>query len=461
MFTRPAPGRSARPQGRSSPCCPSRARRSATSGSSGRAHGRDRLRRPTCPRRPVRHRGQLRGPVRTGRGDPGRRLQQPARRALRRPRRLDQLDAGAPRGPASQVPTATRRTRMAMNVVLLDVAERIATITLNRPEARNALSSEVLQSCPSCWPRPTTRRRRRDHPDRRRPGVLRRPRPEGARARAPATSAAAGSGGTPPARAVADAHQAAHRRRQRGLHHRRLRAGPELRLPRRVRAGPLRRHPRPRRRDARVGHDRAAAPGHRRAPGPGDELHRQLPRTPPTPSTGAWSTTSSPTRSCCRSPGGWPPTSSATTRPACARSGPRTATWWAPRSTRAGSWRRVTRAPGSAPASTRPRWSAVASPSWSAVARSGGAGWLARRGVPVAERPPGRPVYAQAAGIVGDPGPPPPRHPSAGRIAADSPQQRPGTQDYANRNTACQPRPDTPHPANSGDSPRPGGAPMV
>lgn len=34
------------------------------------------------------------------------------------------------------------------SVVLLDVSERIATITLNRPEARNALSSEVLRLLP-------------------------------------------------------------------------------------------------------------------------------------------------------------------------------------------------------------------------------------------------------------------------------------------------------------------------
>jgi enoyl-CoA hydratase len=34
------------------------------------------------------------------------------------------------------------------DVVLLDVSERIATITLNRPEARNALSSEVLRLLP-------------------------------------------------------------------------------------------------------------------------------------------------------------------------------------------------------------------------------------------------------------------------------------------------------------------------
>jgi enoyl-CoA hydratase/carnithine racemase len=36
-----------------------------------------------------------------------------------------------------------------MSVVLLEVADRIATITLNRPEARNALSSEVLRLLPA------------------------------------------------------------------------------------------------------------------------------------------------------------------------------------------------------------------------------------------------------------------------------------------------------------------------
>ena len=34
------------------------------------------------------------------------------------------------------------------DVVLLDISDRIATITLNRPEARNALSSEVLRRMP-------------------------------------------------------------------------------------------------------------------------------------------------------------------------------------------------------------------------------------------------------------------------------------------------------------------------
>ncbi|BAN01438.1 enoyl-CoA hydratase [Ilumatobacter coccineus] len=37
---------------------------------------------------------------------------------------------------------------MAEDVVLLDVSDRIATITINRPEARNALSSEVLRLIP-------------------------------------------------------------------------------------------------------------------------------------------------------------------------------------------------------------------------------------------------------------------------------------------------------------------------
>ncbi len=37
---------------------------------------------------------------------------------------------------------------MADDFVLIDVSERIATITLNRPEARNALSSEVLRLLP-------------------------------------------------------------------------------------------------------------------------------------------------------------------------------------------------------------------------------------------------------------------------------------------------------------------------
>ena len=37
---------------------------------------------------------------------------------------------------------------MTVQPVLLEVAERVATVTLNRPEARNALSSEVLRLLP-------------------------------------------------------------------------------------------------------------------------------------------------------------------------------------------------------------------------------------------------------------------------------------------------------------------------
>ena len=43
-------------------------------------------------------------------------------------------------------------------VVLVDVTDRVATITLNRPKARNALSTEVLRTlpAPSARPTPTT-----------------------------------------------------------------------------------------------------------------------------------------------------------------------------------------------------------------------------------------------------------------------------------------------------------------
>src|SRR3954452_3046013 len=34
------------------------------------------------------------------------------------------------------------------DVVLVDVSDRVATVTLNRPEARNALSTEVLRVLP-------------------------------------------------------------------------------------------------------------------------------------------------------------------------------------------------------------------------------------------------------------------------------------------------------------------------
>ena len=45
-------------------------------------------------------------------------------------------------------PSTDRAAQPSADVVLYDVAERIATITLNRPAARNALSSEVLRLLP-------------------------------------------------------------------------------------------------------------------------------------------------------------------------------------------------------------------------------------------------------------------------------------------------------------------------
>ena len=51
--------------------------------------------------------------------------------------------------PASGVARAARIGSDDRTVVLLEVSERIATITLNRPEARNALSSEVLRLLPA------------------------------------------------------------------------------------------------------------------------------------------------------------------------------------------------------------------------------------------------------------------------------------------------------------------------
>ena len=45
-------------------------------------------------------------------------------------------------------PSVATVFRMSTDVVLYEVADRIATITMNRPAARNALSSEVLQLLP-------------------------------------------------------------------------------------------------------------------------------------------------------------------------------------------------------------------------------------------------------------------------------------------------------------------------
>ena len=186
------------------------------------------------------------------------------------------------------------------------------------------------------------RRRRRGHPHRRGPGLLRRPRPEGAglHGRQPRRCAGGARPGPPrrpagPPGPVGADGQAGHRGGQRRGRDRRLRAGAVLRLPRRLRAGPLRRHPRPGRRHARLGPHRAAAPGHRPAPGPGDEPDRQLHDAEEALRFGLVNHVV-PTTSCCPPPAGWPPTSSATTSPACAASWPPTPPWPTARWPRAG-----------------------------------------------------------------------------------------------------------------------------
>ena len=200
-------------------------------------------------------------------------------------------------------------------------------------------------------------RRRRDHPHRGRPGVLRRARPQGARLVGRQPRRRQRQRRQPQhhrhPRPVPEADQAADRGDQRRRHHRRVRAGPQLRLPHRLRAGQVRRHPQPRRRDARVGPDRAAAAGDRGATGARDVVHRQLHVAPRKRCSSGSSTTSSPTTTCCRSPGRSPPTSSATTSPACARSAPPTPP--SPTTTTAGSRRHGTRGCGSARCSARTR----------------------------------------------------------------------------------------------------------
>ncbi|RPI11675.1 MAG: enoyl-CoA hydratase [Actinobacteria bacterium] len=72
---------------------------------------------------------------------------------------MDRLDARATGRLEARVPSARRRRGPAVTTqpVLLEVTERIATVTLNRPEARNALSSEVLRLLPQLMREADTR----------------------------------------------------------------------------------------------------------------------------------------------------------------------------------------------------------------------------------------------------------------------------------------------------------------
>ena len=66
-------------------------------------------------------------------------------------------------------------------VVLVEVAERVATVTLNRPDQRNALNRAVQRRLPRVIAElDADDARRRHHPHRRRPRLLRRGRPQGA-----------------------------------------------------------------------------------------------------------------------------------------------------------------------------------------------------------------------------------------------------------------------------------------
>ena len=109
VLPRPAPGRAARPGGcsrapeSSPPIGDERLERAGLTVEIG-IRTRPRLRPPAPSRARVRRRAHLRGPLRAGRGDAGRRHQQAARRALRGPRRMDRVDAGPPRRPPLRLP---------------------------------------------------------------------------------------------------------------------------------------------------------------------------------------------------------------------------------------------------------------------------------------------------------------------------------------------------------------------
>jgi enoyl-CoA hydratase/carnithine racemase len=53
-----------------------------------------------------------------------------------------------------------RRGEVTGESLLLEVAERVATITLNRPEARNALNGELIEALRSAVTALRRRRRR-------------------------------------------------------------------------------------------------------------------------------------------------------------------------------------------------------------------------------------------------------------------------------------------------------------
>ena len=227
-------------------------------------------------------------------------------------------------------------------VLLIDTTDRVRTLTLNRPQSRNALSAALRTRFyrGAARGRGRRRRRRRD-PHRRRPGVLRGPGPQGTRRHHGASRHLA---------QVAGDEQAGDRRDQRRGRHRRPRTGAVLRHPDRLGERPLRRHPRPRRAAAHLGAVGAAAAEGRRRAGPADEPDRRLPVRRRTRCAPAWSPRWSRTTTCCPRPAGWPRRSSATTRRRCVRC-------WSP--TTASTSSRPAPGCGSRPTSAR-QWMRVA-----------------------------------------------------------------------------------------------------
>ena len=215
----------------------------------------------------------LRGQLRARRGDPGRRLD--PRRPLHLHGRLDRVDARPPGRPEARLPARRRRgVAVPDDIVLVEVDGPVATVTLNRPEARNALnralrkalpttlrasSTAVTTSPPSCSPAPTPRSPRGSTSRSSPPGGRwaddakprwqsrsRRHQPSRRRRR----SSARRRQQKRPVPQDGDASDRCHQRRG---HHRGLRGRPRLRLPRGLGTSPLRGHPRPRRHHARDG----------------------------------------------------------------------------------------------------------------------------------------------------------------------------------------------------------------
>ena len=91
-----------------------------------------------------------------------------------------------------------RLAGVAEPVLLVDIEDRIATLTLNRPEARNALSRALgLRAVGRGAGGRRRSRRRRGRPHRRRPCVQRRRRPQGGERRGPASRRRRGPGEGP------------------------------------------------------------------------------------------------------------------------------------------------------------------------------------------------------------------------------------------------------------------------